>query len=342
MNAKSVLYFLFIICLVILMVAEACQDSPTIYTGSIYYGYGDIAHTDISGSPKVSLCDITPPWAGTPIVDELLTEDIPETYSNGTERYVVTMFDGFIGEETKSAKFRECWYTEDGNRYVKTSGSNSLLGNSWANAWLTMGYGFQNIPSGKDLYVEEGLYGGETLSNLDPPQTMQMYIQPSGHTETACNVWLNSTDVFDVNSFSWVSVNPFSSYDMTMIQTGVTVTHNGLISAFDINSNVSGSIKLKIFRDDGTNFIFIGEGEYEPIGSGYNYFVNAGGIQAQSGDLFGFVGSSVPTFAIMREPTVGYNVYRHSGDVTSTTLKSSWSQYTDKRYHITLRCFKST
>ena len=321
------------------MVAEACQDTGHVYTS--YSGYGDITiQSNDCDPPIATLITITDPWSNNH-TDQIMSIGTIKTFTSGSEVYTVEMTDMFCGAETTWSDYTECWWTEDGNRYVKTSGSNSTLGNSWTNAWLTMGYGFQNIPSGKDLYVEEGLYGGETLSNLDPPQTMKMYIQPSGHTETVCNVWVNSTDTFDVNSFSWAGPNPFSSYNYTVILTGASIPYTGIISAFDVYSNVTGSIKLKVFRDDGTNFVFIGEGEYEPINNSENYFVNAGGIVVQSGDLLGYIGDSVATFQVMFDTETGHTIYRHSGDVTSTTLKSSWSTFSNNRLMLIGKGFKS-
>lgn len=188
-------------------VDEACQSTGAIYAGTQYnsdYGVASIHLVEISPTGAHNqLCNVTTPW-GDVHNSEVLEYEVLETYSRsitgGTEYY--TLYCTFVVySETAYAIYTECWWTDDGNRYVKITGSDSALGNNWANAWLTMGYGFQNIPSGKDLYVEEGFYTGETLSNLNPPQTMSMYIQPSGHTESACEVWVMDESAINNGSF---------------------------------------------------------------------------------------------------------------------------------------------
>ena len=311
-------------------IAEDCEESGTIYTGSIYYGwYGDIAHKNLSSGPYTSLCDITPPWTSIPIVDELLVEDVPETYSNGTQRYVITMHDAFIGAETKSAEFTECWWTEDGKRYVKTGGSDSDIGNNWSNAWLTTGYGFQNIPTGKDLYVEEGLYGSETLSNINPSQTMKMYIQPSGHTEAICDVIITD-DSITTNFTAGGGVNSNWGTDTkTYLQKSATISTNGILYAYEFiagGSGYNGDIRFKVFRDDGTNYVFIGESNLRSFtlsantSSGQIAFTS---IPVLSGDYIAFytTGSTRTTKTSSGSPDL---VYRN-GDESSTQTKASWS-----------------
>jgi hypothetical protein len=310
------------------MVAEACQESGTLFTGSTYNGYGDIYHKNLVSGPYVSLCDITPPWTGT-LTDELLTENVPKSYSSGTERYVITMHDAFIGAETKSAEFTECWWTEDGNRYVKTGGLDSAIGNNWANAWKTNGYGFQNIPSGKDLYVEEGLYGGETLSNIDPPQTMKMYIQPSGHTEAKCDV-IATDDLITTNFTAGGGVNSgWSAVTHTYLQKSATISSNGTLYAYEFvagTSGYSGDIRFKVFRDDGTNYVFIGESNLRSFtlsantSSGQITFTS---IPVLSGDYIAFytTGSTRTTKTSGGSPDL---VYRN-GDESSTQTKASWA-----------------
>ena len=307
------------------MVAEACQESGTLYTGNTYNGYGDIYHKNLSSGPYVSLCDITPPWGGT-LTDELLTEDVPETYSSGAERYVITMHDAFIGAETKSAEFTECWWTEDGKRYVKPSGLNTALGNNWDNAWRTAGYGFQNIPSGKDLYVEEGYYGGETLSNLNPPQTMKMYIQPGSHTEVPTTVMI-SGDTLATN-FTSARNDPLSWASFTYLQRSASIAANGTIYAFEFEagaSGFSGSIKFKILRLVGSNYEYVGgTGAFSYVLDRYDIVssVVVDGIDVQSGDLIAIYisGATKTTYCTAG----GTSILVNASDVTGTTPTSSW------------------
>ena len=315
------------------MVDEACQSTGLIYAGSSYnssYGSAVVQIVEISPvGAHNQLCNITTPWGSTHN-SEVLEYEVLKTYSRsitgGTEYY--TLYCTFVVySESSGAIYTECWWTDDGNRYVKTTGSDSALGNNWANAWLTMGYGFQNIPSGKDLYVEEGLYGGETLSNLNPPQTMSVYIQPSGHTEAQCNVWVSDDTVFADGSFSDSVVSNMTTNGITVIDPFQTITAAGVINAFSyLAANVGVRTgKLKIYRDDGTNYNFIGESElFEFTGSigGIRYDYNKCNVTVQSGDIIGIYINN----GYVSGNNIGSNyiVYK-SGDIITDELKSAWT-----------------
>ena len=191
-------------------IPETSQSTGQIDLGDVYAGYGAIQLTDIQCTGTYhALFNYQTPWSTTVNSNVLESgESVTSSRVVGgyTEYYKITV--GTIDCVNNDVTFTEQWWSDDGNRYVKTTGSDSALGTTWDVAWLTMGYGFQNIPSGKDLYVEEGLYGGETLSNLNPPQTMNMYIQPSGHTEAACTVRVFEHDLvsLQVNKDAYTSI----------------------------------------------------------------------------------------------------------------------------------------
>ena len=316
------------------MVDETCQSTGLIYAGSSYnssYGSAVIQIVEISPTGAHNqLCNITTPWGSTHN-SEVLEYEVLKTYSRsitgGTEYY--TLYCTFVVySESAGAIYTECWYTDLGKRYVKTTGSDSALGTTWGVAWKTNGYGFQNIPSGKDLYVEEGLYSSETYSNLNPPQTMKMYIQPIGHTEAACKVHVYDGVPPTITGGLVCADNTptaIMSATWTFLMTGHTVDTSGFITDWCIRQGAVGntsSVKLKIFRDNGTEYEFIGESD--PITS-YSDSINTGTcvIHVKSGDIIGVkctvgVRSGIPTDAAS---TMKYL----TGDITENTNKSSWS-----------------
>ena len=199
-----------------------------------------------------------------------------------------------------------------------------------------MGYGFQNIPSGKDLYVEEGLYGGETLSNLDPPQTMSMYIQPSGHIEASCKVAVSDTDVFTDGTINATESGLNNIY--TWIFPSTSISFDGTLEFFDFLVADPGTYKLKIFRDDGTNFIFIGESPYYTV-SGTGTYTNAPcSITVEAGDIIGIKTVGCYIDAITSVSTS----YFKNGDITSDSLKSSWQSTSTYDASIEVSGFKAT
>lgn len=61
-------------------------------------------------------------------------------------------------------------YTLSDHYYIKTSGSDTLDGQSWANAWATVNKGATTVPDGKTLHIEHGTYNAEPVGNKIAPQ----------------------------------------------------------------------------------------------------------------------------------------------------------------------------
>jgi hypothetical protein len=308
------------------MVAEACQDTGHVYT--TYNGYGDITiQSNDCDPPIATLITITDPWSNNH-TDQIMSIGTIKTFTSGSEVYTVEMTDMFCGVETTWSDYTECWWTEDGNRYVKTSGSNSTLGNSWANAWLTMGYGFQNIPSGKDLYVEEGLYGGETLSNMNPPQTMKMYIQSSGHTEAVCKVVVSDDSV--INEFT--AGNTINTDFTTLTLISLTNTYSNTFYVYKVRlqgatGGFAGYFKLKSFTSDATTFYYVDESDLMYASCAAGAYVDVylpTAFKVNSGEHLSVYGSSG---AVNCRFVNGGTTYWKSGDITTDTLKSAMSTY---------------
>ncbi|MCK5217718.1 MAG: hypothetical protein KAJ93_08010 [Methanosarcinales archaeon] len=85
-----------------------------------------------------------------------------------------------------------------------------------------------------------------------------------------------------------------------------------------------GSAKLKVFRDDGTNYVFVGESDLLSVTLGANNDLSCD-IAVQSGDILGiYMTSSMRTKYTYTTSTPYAYIYK-SGDVSTTSLKTSWS-----------------
>lgn len=80
--------------------------------------------------------------------------------------------------------------------------------------------------------------------------------------------------------------------------------------------------KIKVFRDDGTNYNFVGEVLFNTSSGTNTIPMN---ISIQSGDLIGYYCPN--TLGVAYDTSAGTSVYQ-SGDITTNTLKTSWSNLT--------------
>jgi hypothetical protein len=105
----------------------------------------------------------------------------------------------------------------------------------------------------------------------------------------------------------------------------------GVVKEFDVWVYVSGdapSVKMKVFRDDGTNWVFIGQTPLTAVVNGYNLI--RAFIPVEYGDYIGVYYNNL----YIRGRTDGSGdsgacVYR-SGDVTLTYAKSTWNNTSDR------------
>lgn len=73
---------------------------------------------------------------------------------------------------------------DTGIRYVKTTGSDSNDGKSWANAWKTVTYGMTNVPTNGTLIIGYGDYTSiePTGSKPLPIKNCSVFIENSNGT----------------------------------------------------------------------------------------------------------------------------------------------------------------
>lgn len=104
----------------------------------------------------------------------------------------------------------------------------------------------------------------------------------------------------------------------TEISVNATVSGNGTLTTWGIYAGGQADRKLKIFRDDGTNYIFITETGLVNVPAGYTVGLSCN-IAVINGDLIGVYSTN---FQGQWSGTSGKEV---TGDMTSSTLKTNWS-----------------
>lgn len=90
----------------------------------------------------------------------------------------------------------------------------------------------------------------------------------------------------------------------------------------------SCSAKLKVFRDDGTNWVFVGQTGSETMNPGLNSGL-AADIYVQSGDYIALWISGLGV--VYSEGSPEYSAFYRYDEVSSTTLKSSWSDWSSSK-----------
>lgn len=111
-------------------------------------------------------------------------------------------------------------------------------------------------------------------------------------------------------------------YGYTIIDRNSAATSTATLDECQIYTNGSQTVKVKIFRDDGTNYLFIDEESISCI-SGENFYDID--MNITSGDYIGYYQSASPGVTCN---TISGSYSRKVGDITTNSLKSSWSDYT--------------
>ena len=112
-------------------------------------------------------------------------------------------------------------------------------------------------------------------------------------------------------------------YTCIMTAAGAPATITGYLQTVNIRISYGVTIKIKIFRDDGTNYLFIGEQSYAASAGLNSNIVISPKINVKIGDLIAVYYTGVNL--IIDGGTAG-GIYRKSGDITTDSLKSGWSE----------------
>lgn len=106
----------------------------------------------------------------------------------------------------------------------------------------------------------------------------------------------------------------------TFIDLTTPATSRGILKAWSVFLyDAAGNFKVKVFRDDGTNYIFIGESPSTPCAIGANNNLPCW-IPIEKGDLIGVYADQAFDCGV----TANQVKYK-AGDVTTTTPKTDWS-----------------
>jgi len=110
-------------------------------------------------------------------------------------------------------------------------------------------------------------------------------------------------------------------YAYTAIDKMVPSPGRGIMKSASLYMVAGGNVKVKVFRDDGTHYIFIGETPVTTVGTGI--VTIPAWIPVEKGDLIAYYGVTSPAYPYRDDS--GGNAAYISGDITSTLAKTSWS-----------------
>jgi hypothetical protein len=119
---------------------------------------------------------------------------------------------------------------------------------------------------------------------------------------------------------NWYLLNQYTDVDLTN-----PVSSDGRLTQWQIYAISAGNAKLKIFRDNGTDYIFVAETAFQSFGVGLNTYDCS--IEVEKGDLIGTYVASGNLDAWVVGST-GTEVGRKE-DVMRDLPKSSWVGYND-------------
>lgn len=111
-------------------------------------------------------------------------------------------------------------------------------------------------------------------------------------------------------------------YTNILATTPFVASGSGVMNLWSMYTTSSGpfNAKVKVFRDNGTDYVFIGEGPIQSINSGLNSDMPCW-IPVEAGDM---IGVYLPADkSIECEAIAGAEIYR-AGDITATTAKNTW------------------
>ena len=110
----------------------------------------------------------------------------------------------------------------------------------------------------------------------------------------------------------------------TWIAKTTPAASRGILKKTSVYINQAGNLKIKVFRDDGTNYVYIGESPTYNCSVGLNELDCW--IPVEKGDFIGFYipnpGAAVDCGTVGEGGTS--SVYQ-AGDITTTTLKTAWT-----------------
>ena len=109
------------------------------------------------------------------------------------------------------------------------------------------------------------------------------------------------------------------------LNVGGAASITGYLDLINIRCNGAETYRIKIFRDDGTNYLYIGQYSFS-ASAGLNTNVQVSPvIQVKAGDLIAFWCAGTRTYGA---DVADGNMWK-AGDITTDSLKSSWTAAAD-------------
>lgn len=122
--------------------------------------------------------------------------------------------------------------------------------------------------------------------------------------------------------------NPGSGTTFILTKAGWGALASGVLKSITVDIHTAGNgLKVKVFRDDGINFLFIGEITLDGLAANITYDIPAW-IPVQYGDLLGLYITNANVGPCYVAGGAG-DEYSKAGDVVADTLKAAWAAQTN-------------
>jgi hypothetical protein len=287
-----------------------------------------------SGGEDAVYVDIVYPWDedGEWQTDEVLVDGVTEVFDNPddpTEQvsYNVNLF---IGSPSTMYDIYECWWkeSETGDVYVSLDGSDSNFGTYWDDAYRTMTKGVSEVSDGQFVNIDEGIYASET-SPFPNNKSCNFEIRTDRiffTVDTDSGTPMKTTD-YVIDTYTYINMD-----DILRIEPATTVPNTGILYGFRTYiESVSGYIRLKIYREDGDYFRFVGQSDKFYIDTTGETFMFPCEINVQSGDIIGLAGTgNVWLYGSTHSSATRYYETNVSIDNTDDWLKTDMFTSTTK------------
>jgi hypothetical protein len=158
----------------------------------------------------------------------------------------------------------------------------------------------------------------DTLNNLEAASS-------PGHVKLATGGSFAEMGLSAVNRTYNRCCGGIDSWIDTIPGTGAPVS--GLVTRFDVYAvTSSSSFQLKVFRDNSTHYIFVGQSPMETLSNGLNSFQLSQPIPVLRGDFLGWYGDGVISFS---SGPIGDSKFVGNTNVMTTLSYSGWSSWFD-------------
>jgi hypothetical protein len=148
--------------------------------------------------------------------------------------------------------------------------------------------GVSEVSDGQFVNIDEGIYASET-SPFPNNKSCNFEIRTDRiffTVDTDSGTPMKTTD-YVIDTYTYINMD-----DILRIEPATTVPNTGILYGFRTYiESVSGYIRLKIYREDGDYFRFVGQSDKFYIDTTGETFMFPCEINVQSGDIIGLAGT---------------------------------------------------